>query len=454
MDPVGCETETAAGGRDRHEEGTSGAGFAKKRRSLRAGTIDACKSVTQCNLPSHAPGEGTIFGAFRDGWMMRRLLLALIACAAWLATPDGPPAARAQQAIGGGVPVTTEPVRVGPVPVEILANGIVAAESVVTVRTRVDGQITAVHVAEGQMVRRGQPLFTLDSRQGLALLAEREAQMARNRALMARAQADAVRYQSLRSEGYAAQQRAEQAQAEALAASASVRADEAVINQIRLNLEFATILAEADGRLGSLPLRVGNFVRQAENVALATITQVDPILVSFAVPERWLPEVKAAMARGTPTVRARAEGDTAPPAEGQLVFVDSAVDTQTGTILLKARFANADLRLWPGQYVGVTLVPRVDPEAVTIPSAALQTGQSGRYVFVAQDGAARRRPVELVRTVRDRVVVRGQLAAGERVIVDGAQRVTEGTRVAERHAPAPEPQRVSSAAPPAPPAAR
>src|SRR3712207_2704370 len=104
----------------------------------------------------------------------------------------------------------------------------------------------------------------------------------------------------------------------ALAASASVRADEAVINQIRLNLEFATILAEADGRLGSLPSRVGNFVRQAENVALATITQVDPILVSFAVPERWLPEVKAAMARGTPMVRARAEGETAPPAEGQI----------------------------------------------------------------------------------------------------------------------------------------
>ncbi len=350
-----------------------------------------------------------------------------------------------------GVPVTTEPVQVGPVPVEILANGVVASESVVTVRTRVDGQITRVHVTEGQMVRRGQPLFTLDSRQGLALLAEREAQMARNRAILARANADLVRYQSLRSEGYAAQQRAEQAQAEALSAAASVRADEAIIQQIRLNLEFANIVAEADGRLGSLPLRVGNFVRQAENVALATITQVDPILVNFAVPERWLAEIKAAMADGAPRVRAAADQDGGPPAVGALVFVDSAVDTQTGTILLKARFANADLRLWPGQYVQVALEPRVEAEAITIPSSAMQTGQQGRFVYVLQEGMARRRPVTLARTLSGgRVVVRGSLAADEKVIVDGAQRVTDGARVVERNPP----PVVPGASEPAPPAPR
>lgn len=386
--------------------------------------------------------------------MIRRMLLALAAGAA-LALGPGPRPSLAQQAGGGGggVPVTTEPVRVGPVPIEILANGVVASESVVTVRTRVDGQITQVHVTEGQMVRRGQPLFTLDSRQAQALLAEREAQMARNKALLARAQADAARYQALRGEGYAAQQRYEQAQAEALAAAASVRADEAVIQQIRLNLEFATIVAEADGRLGSLPLRVGNFVRQAENVALATITQMDPILVNFAVPERWLPEIRVAMARGEPpVVRAVPDQDSAPPAEGRLVFVDSAVDTATGTILLKARFANPDLRLWPGQYVQVTLVPRVEEEAISIPSAALQTGQSGRFVYVLQDGTARRRAVELVRAAGTRVVVKGELAAGEKVIVDGAQRVTDGTRVVERNAPpsppagaAPGPRVLSSA---------
>ncbi|MBX6376623.1 MAG: efflux RND transporter periplasmic adaptor subunit, partial [Acetobacteraceae bacterium] len=325
------------------------------------------------------------------------------------------PASAPQQ--GPAVAVATEPVRRGPLPVEVLANGIVVPEAVVTVRTRVDGQIEAVHVEEGQMVRRGQPLFTLDSRMSRALLAQQEAQIARDRALLERARADQTRYQSLRGEGFAAQQRLEQATAEAAAAAANVRAGEALAAQTRLSIEFATITAEMDGRLGALPLRAGNFVRQAENTALATITRMDPILVQFSVPERWLPDIRAAMqaaatgAAPAPTVLARVENDTGAPLEGELVFVDSSVDVQTGTIALKARFRNPEERLWPGQYVQVTLTPRVDPDAITVPSAALQTGQNGRFVFVLQDGVARRRPVELVRTVGDRAVVRGELIA-------------------------------------------
>ncbi|TCZ57870.1 efflux RND transporter periplasmic adaptor subunit [Roseicella aquatilis] len=342
---------------------------------------------------------------------------------------------------GAGVPVTTDPVQVGPVPVEIIANGIVASESVVTIRTRVDGQIERVLVTEGQMVRRGQPLFVLDSRMNQALLAQQEAQLARDRAQAARYQADARRYQSLRGESFASQQRFEQAQAEALAGAATVRATEALIAQTKLNIEFATITAEMDGVLGAIPLRAGNFVRQAENTAITTLTQTNPILVSFAVPERWLPAVREAMRGEPPVVRAKAEADKGPPAEGRLVFVDSAVDTTTGTILLKARFQNADGKLWPGQYVQVAMAPRIDREAITVAAAAVQAGQQGRYLFVlAPDGTARRRPVELLRTAGDRAVVRGQLAAGEKVIVDGAQRVTEGTRAVERNAP----QRVSS----------
>jgi multidrug efflux system membrane fusion protein len=335
------------------------------------------------------------------------------------------------------VPVTTEPVRIGPVPVEVLANGVVASESVVTVRPRVDGQIEQVHVVEGQMVRQGQPLFTLDTRLTRAVLAQQEATLARDRAQAARAQSDEKRYQSLRGESFASQQRFEQAQADALAAAATVRATEAQIAQTKLNLDYATIGAEMDGRLGALPIRVGNVVRAGEATALATITQVNPILVRFAVPERWMGEIKAAMAEGAPVVRARPDHPHAPVAEGRLVFVDSAVDTDTGTILLKARFPNADMRLWPGQYVQVTLVTRQE-EATTVPGAAVQTGQHGRYVFVlAPDGTARRRPVELARTVGDRAVVRAQLAEGEKVIVDGAQRVTEGSRAVERAAAPP-----------------
>lgn len=369
--------------------------------------------------------------------MMRPLPFLAVLLALLVAAPTG------GLAQGGGVAVVTDPARVGPVPVEILANGVVASESVVTIRTRVDGQITQVHVTEGQMVRRGQPLFTLDARLNQALLAQYEAQLARDRAQMARAQADQVRYQSLRGEGFAAAQRFEQAQADALAAAATARATEAVIQQTRLNVEFATITAEIDGRLGSLPLRVGNFVRQAENTAMATVTQIDPVLVQFAVPERWLSQIQAAMRGSTPKVRVQPEGGAV--VEGDLVFADSAVDTATGTIVLKARFTNVQGRLWPGQYVQVVLVPRVEENALTVAGAAVQVGQNGRFVFVMADGVARRRPVELLRIAGDRAVIRGEVAAGERVIVEGAQRVTEGSRVAER-APAPaQPQRVSSA---------
>jgi membrane fusion protein, multidrug efflux system len=343
------------------------------------------------------------------------------------------------------IPVTTEPARVGAMPIEVLANGTVVSESVVTIRTRVDGQITQVHVTEGQLLRRGQPLFTLDSRLNQAILAQQEAQLAANRAQIVRFQADAVRYQSLRGEGFAAQQRFEQATAEAAAAVANARATEALITQTRLAIEFATIVAETDGKLGVLPLRVGNVVRQAENVAMATITQMNPILVQFNVPERWLPQIRTALNAGEVPVMALGDGVEGPPAEGRLVFVDSAVDTATGTIQLRARFDNPEGMLWPGQYVRITLVPTIEQEAISIPSAAVQTGQQGRFVYVlSPEGLARRHPVQLVRTLRDRAVVRGEIAAGEKIIVDGAQRVTDGSRVVERNAPSPGPQRVSA----------
>jgi multidrug efflux system membrane fusion protein len=394
-----------------------------------------------CNRTLAAAGGRVHMGRARMKGFMRvpRFLPSLVLLLSWLvlAAP-----AHAQPAGGGGggsppVPVTTEPVRVGPLPVEVLANGVVAAESVVAVRPRVDGQIEQVHVVEGQMVRRGQPLFTLDTRLTRAVLAQQEATLARDRAQAARAQSDAQRYQSLRGESFASQQRFEQAQADALASAANVRATEAQIAQTRLSLDFATITAEIDGRLGALPIRVGNVVRAGESTSLATVTQVDPVLVQFAVPERWLGEIKAAMAEGAPTVRARSDQAGTPIAEGELVFVDSSVDTNTGTILLKARFPNPDMRLWPGQYVQVTLVTRQE-EVISVPASAVQTGQQGRFVFVlAPDNTARRRPVELARTVGDRAVVRGQLAAGDKAIVDGAQRVTDGSRAVERAPGAP-----------------
>jgi multidrug efflux system membrane fusion protein len=371
----------------------------------------------------------------------RALLLGLAGLAAFglAGLPPLVPAAHGQAeapAAGGQgarVPVTTDPARVGAVPIEIAANGTVVADAVVTIRPRVDGQIEQVHVREGQMVRRGDPLFTLDSRMARALLAQQEAQLARDRALAARAQSDASRYLSLRGEGFAAQQRFEQAQADAAAAAANVQADQALIAQTRLQIAFASITAEVDGRLGTLPLREGSVLRAAETTALATITRMDPIFVQFAIPERWLEEVQAAMTAGTARVLVHADGERAPPLQGSLVFVDSAVDTATGTISLKAQFANADMRLWPGRYVQVTLVPRDEEGATSVVAAAVQTGQGGRFVYVlTREGLARRRPVQLLRMAGDRAVIRGEVAAGDAVILDGAQRVTDGSRAVAR----------------------
>jgi multidrug efflux system membrane fusion protein len=373
-------------------------------------------------------------------------LLAGLLCSGLFAIPAVLAPAWAQQAApapGGatapnpppGAPVLTNPATRGPMPLEIISNGNVVAETIVSVRSRVDGQIREVQVQEGQRVKRGQILFTLDSRMADAQLAQQEAQLARDRAQAARARADATRYTSLRGEGFTAAQRFEQAQADAAAADATVKATEATLAQTRLTIEYATIRAEADGRLGALPIDAGNLVRGSEGQVLATITQTDPIQVQFSVPERWLPTIQEAMAAGSPNVTARAPGDSHNPVEGKLVFVDSQVDTSSGTVQLKARFANAENQLWPGQYVNVVLVPRIEPQALSVPVQSVQTGSQGRYVYVVDaESRARRKPVELLRVVGGRAVLKAEIEAGDKVVVEGAQILSDGARVTERAA--------------------
>ncbi|MXP62076.1 efflux RND transporter periplasmic adaptor subunit [Roseomonas sp. M0104] len=360
-------------------------------------------------------------------------LLAGALCAA-LAFSLPPSPLRAQNAGPPAVPVVVSLAERGSVPVEIAASGNVVAEAAVSVRSRVEGQIREVHVAEGQQVRRGQVLFTLDARMAEAQLAQQEAQLARERALALRARQDAARYAALRGEGFAAAQRLEQAQADAAAGEATVRAMEALVAQTRLTLDYATIRAEIDGRLGALPAKAGNLVRAGDSSPLATITQMDPIQVQFAVPERWLPEIQAAMENGPPEVAAHPPGDRHAPARGRLVFVDSQVDTTSGTIQLKARFANPEGHLWPGQYVNVVLLPRVEPNALSVPVQAVQTGsEDSRFVYVVDgEGRARRRPVTLERVVSGRAVLQAEIGAGEKVVIEGAQLLTDGARVSER----------------------
>jgi len=351
---------------------------------------------------------------------MRAVLVAfcLALSAAQPALAQAPAAA---QDAGPPVSVAVGPASIGPVPVEVTANGTAQPISVISVRSRVDGQIERVHVEEGQLVKAGDLLFTLDSRTAQALLAQQEANLARDRAQLERAQSDARRYASLRSDAYASAQRAEQATADATALA-------------RLSIEFATIRAEAAGRLGSLPVKAGNFVRASEGAVLATITQTDPILVAFSVPERWLTELRAARARGEAArVRAQPPGEAARPEQGELVFVDSAVDTTTGTIQLKARFPNETSRLWPGQYLEVVMIPRTDAQATSVPVAAVRVGQGGNFLYaVTPENTARRVQVKVLRYASGRAVIEGGVADGERVVTEGIERLRDGARVAVR----------------------
>jgi len=333
------------------------------------------------------------------------------------------------------VPVTSAVAARGPIPVEFPANGTAAAEGVVSVRTRVDGQVESVRVIEGQMVRKGDVLFTLDRRLPQAVLAQQEAQLVRDRATQARADADRTRYASLRGEGFTAQQRFEQVQAEAQVATANVRATEALIDYTRTQIGYATIVAEVDGRLGQLPVREGNVLRSAENVVLATITPMDPLIVRFAAPERWLSQLRAALAAGeAPVVRATIPNDRGPPVEGRLTFMDSQVDTQTGTIALAARFPNEAQRLWPGQYLNLTVALRTE-DGTTVPVQSVQQGPRGAQVFVLDgQGIAHRKVVRVERVVGGRAVISGEVNPGERVVVEGANLLTEGARTSERPA--------------------
>jgi multidrug efflux system membrane fusion protein len=357
---------------------------------------------------------------------LRRFLLVLLLLPGLpaLAQPRGP-----------AVPVETARVERGPVPVGFPANGVAASEAVVNVRTRVDGQIERVHVREGQMAEEGDILFTLDRRLFEATLAQQEAQLARDRATAARAQADATRYATLRGEGFAAQQRYEQAQAEAAVAAANVRASEAMVDYTRTQLSYATIRAEVAGRLGQLPVREGNVLRAAEATVIATITPMDPLVVRFSAPERWVPQIRAAMAEGEPVVHAQVPNDPGPPAEGRLVFLDSQVDPTTGTIALTARFPNASQRLWPGQWLNLQVTLR-DEEALTVPVQSVQRGARGPQVFVVEEGGvARRRQVQVERIVAGQAIVTGEVREGERVVVEGVNLLADGARVTERQPP-------------------
>jgi multidrug efflux system membrane fusion protein len=357
---------------------------------------------------------------------------------------------------GGPVPVVVAKVAQKSVPIEAIAVGNVEAYSTINVVPQVGGQLNEVYFHEGDYIAKGAKLFMIDPRQLEAMVAQAEANLARDTALQQQAQANlardtanqkyardqADRYAKLFEQGIVSKDQGEQlgTNADALtqlvladkasieSAKAQILADQANISNIKLQLAYTTIYSPIDGRTGNLTVKSGNIVT-ANTTILTTITQVEPIYVTFSVPEARLADIRRYMAQGTLQVRARGQDGT-DVEQGQLTFVDNNVDTTTGTIRLKGTFQNTDRKLWPGEYVNVTVRMSMQQNALVLPNQAVQTGQDGTYVYVVKDDrTVEMRPVKTgLRVDQDMVIDQG-VQNGEMVVTEGQLRLAPGSRV-------------------------
>ncbi|PWC98468.1 efflux RND transporter periplasmic adaptor subunit [Azospirillum sp. TSO5] len=337
------------------------------------------------------------------------------------------------QASARTVPVVTQKVAVQAVPEQIVTIGSVQPIAAIAIKARVDSVVETVAFTEGQEVKTGDTLFTLDSRSLDAQLRQAQANLERDRANLDKAKGDVKRYGELVRTSAISRTTYDAAVATADALEGTVKADLAAIEAAKVSLSFTRITAPMDGRTGTITAKVGTMVRAADANPLVTLTQLRPINVAFNVPEKHLPAIRAAMAAGSLAVTASIAGSHGETAQGKLSFVDSQVDQQTGTILVKGEFPNADTRLWPGQFVDTVLTLRVEQNALTIPDLAVQTGQKGRFVYVVKpDETVEVRPVTVERSHGGLSVVASGLQAGERVVVDGQSRLFPGAKISER----------------------
>jgi multidrug efflux system membrane fusion protein len=319
-------------------------------------------------------------------------------------------------------------------PVRVQAIGNVEPYSSVAVKSRVDGQILEVHFREGQEVRKGDVLFRIDPRPFEAALKQAEAQALRDVASRNQAASQERRYQELLDKNFVSKDAYAQYRTNAQTAEATSKASQAALENARLNLEYTVIRSPIDGYVGRALLQAGNMVKANDTISLVVINQVRPIYVSFAVPEQQLASIRRYMASAPLEVSvSSSDARHLPLATGRLAFVDNAVDVSTGTIRLRAVFDNRDLALWPGQFVAASLRLYEQEDAIVVPSAAVQTGPQGEFVFVYKpDATAEVRKVTISRTDGDAVVIASGLAAGEKVVTRGQLRITPGARLVLR----------------------
>jgi multidrug efflux system membrane fusion protein len=329
-----------------------------------------------------------------------------------------------------GVPVDVAVAMKKRVPVRVDLLGSVTPIASVAIKTRVDTEILGVHFQDGAMVRQGDILFTLDARATEAQLHQAEGTLAKDQAQLEGAERDVRRYTDLVSKGATPVTNLDNSKTQVSTFEGAVKADQALIENLKVQIGYCTIRAQISGHVSMAAVKIGNFVRQADLTPIATIIQTAPVYVTFSLPQRSLPELRAALANESANIEAIVPGDPR-KASGQVTMIENTVDQTTGTVLVRATMPNADEILWPGTLVTVRLNFR-EEEAVTVPSIAVQVGQDGPYVFVVKDGVASVQPVKVARTMESETVLASGLDGGETVVTEGQLLLNNGSKVSAR----------------------
>ena len=328
------------------------------------------------------------------------------------------------------VPVEVAKAEKKRVPVRIELLGTVTPMASVAVKTRIDSEITEVHFRDGATVKQGELLFTMDNRAIEAQIRQAEGQLARDRAQLEGAMRDQRRYSDLVEKGATPVTNLDNAKTQVGIYTAAIKADEGMIENLKVQLTFTTIRAQITGRISMAAVKVGNFARQADLIPLATIVQSAPVYVTFALPQRSLPDLRQALTNETAMIEAVAPGDPR-RAQGHVTMIENTVDAVTGTVPVRATMSNNDEMLWPGTLVSVQLSFR-EEESVVVPPTAVQVSQTGSFVFVVTNGVANVRPVKVARVIDGQAVIESGLEGGEVVVTVGHLQITEGSRVSAR----------------------